>query len=267
MRKNLFSIGADAKTIKGQKLGFLTGILYMAPATISGFQVCPFAKLAVCEAACLYRAGLGGVYTSVQNARIAKARAYFENRVEFMRDIAYSIAYLINKAVIIGAIPLVRLNGTSDIRYENTPINIDAKTAKGIKKLCGFVVAIGDYDNIMAVFPDIQFYDYTKDCNRRDIPANYDLTFSYSGVVSFQRYVNIAMQNGMRIAAVFRTRESIPARFLGLECIDGDDSDVRHIEPRGVIVALYAKGPAKKDNTGFVVDTARVIPLRMLETA
>jgi hypothetical protein len=263
MRKNLFSIGADAKTIKGQKLGFLTGILYMAPAAVSGYNVCAMAAAASCEKACLYRAGLGGVYTSVQNARIAKARAYFENRTEFMRDIAYSIGALIHRAMIIGAIPLVRLNGTSDIRYENTPVDIDADTARDIKRVCGFVVPVGQYSNIMEVFPEIQFYDYSKLCNRSDLPKNYDLTFSYSGVISFQRYVNIALQNGMRIAAVFRTRESIPAQFLGLECIDGDDSDVRHIEPRGVIVALYAKGPAKKDTSGFVVDSgARVIPLR-----
>jgi hypothetical protein len=39
-----------------------------------------------------------------------------------------------------------------------------------------------------------------------------------------------------------------------MECIDGDDSDVRFIEPHAVVVALYAKGKAKKDTSGFVVD-------------
>lgn len=262
--KTLLSISSDAKTIKGQKLGYLTGILYMAPSMLSGFQVCPLAAAAGCENACLYRAGLGGVYSSIQNARIAKTQLFFENREYFMACIARDIAKLVQRAMIVGAIPLVRLNGTSDIRYENVPVIIDADTAAFIRRTCGFIVRVGLYANIMSVFHDVQFYDYTKLANRRDLPSNYDLTFSYSGLVSFQRYVNTAVSNGMRIAAVFRRRADIPSNFLGMECIDGDDSDVRHIEPRGVIVALYAKGPAKKDQSGFVVDAAtRVIPLKL----
>jgi hypothetical protein len=68
----------------------------------------------------------------------------------------------------------------------------------------------------------------------------------------------------MRIAAVFRKRSDIPAKFMGLDCIDGDNSDIRHVDPKGVIVALYAKGKAKKDNSGFVIDTPkRLIPLQL----
>ena len=118
--------------------------------------------------------------------------------------------------------------------------------------------------NIFEIFPDVQFYDYTKIANRRDLPANYDLTFSYSGTLAFQKYVNQAIESGMRIAAVFRKRADIPAKFMGLDCIDGDNSDIRHVDPKGVIVALYAKGKAKKDNSGFVIDTlSRMIPLKL----
>ena len=137
-------------------------------------------------------------------------------------------------------VPLVRLNGTSDIRWENVPLVVDGVS----------------YPNVMAVFPKIQMYDYTKIANRKNIPANYDLTFSYSGVAEYQPFVRKAQKALMRIAVVFRTAESIPDTFKGMECIGGDDSDVRHIEPRGVVVALYAKGPAKKDRSGFVVDVA-----------
>ena len=253
--KMIFSISADAKTSKGEKLGYITGILYLAPAAISGFQVCPMARAAGCEDACLYRAGRGG-FNSVQRARIAKTRRFFESRAEFMRDVAFSVANLIHAGMLAGSVPLVRLNGTSDIKWENVPVSIDAPTARAIRRACGFDIAIGDYSNIMAVFPEIQFYDYTKIPNRRDLPANYDLTFSYSGVISFQRYAKQAISNGSRVAAVFRTRASIPAEFQGLRTIDGDDTDVRHIEPQGVIVALYAKGPARRDTSGFVVDVA-----------
>lgn len=253
IRNDLLTVD-NAKTSKGEKLGYMTGILYMAPADVSGFQVCPMARLAGCEAACLYRAGLGGVYSSVQNARIEKARFYFEDRALFMRSIARSIARLIKAAYLEGAEPLVRLNGTSDIRYECTPVELTPDDCAYIRKVCGFDCEAREYSSIMELFHEIQFYDYTKIANRRDLPNNYDLTFSYSGVISFQRYAADAMARGMRTAAVFRTRAAIPAAFKGLQCIDGDDTDVRHIEPRGVIVALYAKGPARKDQSGFVID-------------
>ena len=107
---------------------------------------------------------------------------------------------------------------------------------------------------IFEAFPSIQFYDYTKISNRKNIPANYDLTYSYSGVEGYQRYVSIAVKNHMRVAVVFRDRKRIPATFLDMDCIDGDDSDLRHLDPPSVVVALYAKGRAKNDMSGFVVN-------------
>ena len=239
----LISIDTNAKTVKGQSEGFLTGILYMAPANLSGYNTCSMAAIAQCDKACLNTAGLGGVYSSIQEARIKKARLYFEDRNTFMHNIVLDIKKLINAATKKGFIPLVRLNGTSDIKWENVPL-----TVNGI-----------EYPNIMSVFPNVQFYDYTKIANRTDLPANYDLTFSYSGVLGYQKYVNIALQNKMRIAVVFRTEKQIPKHFLGLPCVSGDNTDIRHIESGNIIVALYAKGKAKKDNTGFVVDNVKPV--------
>ncbi len=240
--RSLLTVDSNAKTIKGQKYGFMTGILYIAPVDISGRQVCPMAAIAQCDKACLYTAGRGAM-GSVQSARIRKAKAFFENREAFMQLLARDISRLVKRAGKKGMIPLVRLNGTSDIKWENIPVTIGGVT----------------YDNLMQVFPEVQFYDYTKMPSRHNLPANYDLTFSYSGVLGFQKYVNQAISAGMRIAAVFRNRADIPAKFLGLECVDGDNSDIRHIDPKGVIVALYAKGKAKKDNTGFVIDTPKQV--------
>lgn len=242
----LFSISSNAKTVKGEKLGYLTGVLYLAPAKLSGYQVCPMAALAQCEEACLNTAGLGGVYSSIQKSRIAKTKRFFEDRDAFMSDIVKSIRALIKLAKkprrVKGRFAkpyqvLVRLNGTSDIRWENVPVTID-----GI-----------EYRNLMEAFPTLQFYDYTKSANRKNIPDNYDLTFSYSGVKAYAPQVAKAQRALMRIAVVFRHVEDIPKRFIGLRCIGGDNSDVRHIEKQNVVVALYAKGKAKHDQSGFVV--------------
>lgn len=244
--QKLLAIDTNAKTVKGQKYGFMTGVLYLAPSTISGFNTCPMAKLAQCEAACLYSAGRGA-FNSVQQSRINKTKLFHSYPQLFMELLVKDIKRLIRKAERKGMIPLVRLNGTSDIRWENVRFDY------------GFG---NEQITIFDLFPDIQFYDYTKLANRKGIPANYDLTFSYSGVTAYQKYVKQAIAQGMRIATVFRKREEIPSEFMGLECVDGDDSDIRHLDPQGVIVALYAKGSAKRDYTGFVVDPGkRVIPL------
>jgi len=244
--KKLLAIDTNAKTVKGQKYGFMTGILYMAPHTISGFNTCPMANIAACDKACLYTAGRGA-FNSVQQSRIDKALWFHTERETFLVQVIRDIQKLIRKAAAAGMTPLVRLNGTSDIRFENIPV-----THKGKQ-----------YDNLMSLFPDVQFYDYTKLSNRKNIPANYDLTFSYSGTPAYQKFVNIAREAGMRIAVVFRNAADIPASFLGMECIGGDDSDIRHLEPQGVVVALYAKGQAKNDYTGFVVDSQRTIAIKL----
>lgn len=238
MTRKLLSIDTNAKTVKGQKLGFMTGILYLAPADLSGRNVCPTAELAGCKQACLNTAGRGA-FNSVQQARLSKTEWFFADRQAFMLALVADVKRLVRKAERAGMVPLVRLNGTSDIRWESEPVTI------------GNVV----YPNIMTLFPDVQFYDYTKLSNRRNVPANYDLTFSYSGTAGYQRFVREAVEAGMRIAVVFRKREEIPATFIGLPTVDGDDSDVRHLDPKGAVVALYAKGKARKDTSGFVVDT------------
>ena len=233
----MLSIDTNAKTIKGQQYGYMTGVLYLAPFDLSGYQVCPMAEIAQCHGPCLNSAGRGA-FNSVQDARIKKTKLFFTDRNAFFAKLIPSIHTLINKSRKLGLIPLCRLNGTSDIKWENV-----AFEHNGI-----------EYPNIFAMFPDLQFYDYTKIPNRSTHVPNYDLTFSYSGVVEFQPYVQRALGEGYRIAVVFRRRDDIPAEFLGTTCVDGDDSDLRHEDPHGVVVALYAKGKARHDTSGFVVD-------------
>jgi hypothetical protein len=232
----LLSIDTNAKTVKGQSKGYYTGILYMAPWKVAGVgNLCPMAEVAECHKACLYSAGRGA-FSNVQQARIRKAKWFYNDRATFMAALVDDITKLIRKAAKDGMTPLVRLNGTSDVRWENIPVTIGDTT----------------HANVMAAFPGIQFYDYTKLAGRT-APANYDLTFSYSGVEAFRQQVAKAMVLGMRIAVVFRHRDKIPATFSGMAVVDGDNTDIRHLDPQGVVVALYAKGAAKKDTTGFVV--------------
>ena len=234
----MLSIDTNAKTIKGQQYGYMTGVLYLAPYTLSGYNTCAMAHIAECHEPCLNSAGRGA-FNSVQAARVRKTQLFFNDRAAFFAELIPSIRSLIRKAKAANLIPLCRLNGTSDIRWESASFEYEDIY----------------YNNIFEMFPDLQFYDYTKIPNRvtAHIP-NYDLTFSYSGVVEFQPYVRRAIDQGYRIAVVFRNREDIPAEFLGTTCVDGDDSDLRHEDPHGVVVALYAKGKAKRDTSGFVVD-------------
>lgn len=234
----LLGLDTNAKTIKGEKYGIKTAILYLVPAMGSGVNLCPMAGKAQCAKACLFSAGRG-VMSNVMLSRLRKTLFFNQYRAQFMALLAKELALLEARAKRESFKLVVRLNGTSDVRWENIPIN-------------GFA-------NIFAAFPDIQFYDYTKIANRRGIPANYDLTFSYSGVASYAPYVLQAIASGERIAVVFRNRaivESMLANgetFLGLPVVDGDDSDIRHRDPKGAIVALYAKGKARRDTSGFVV--------------
>jgi len=228
----MLRIDGSVKVIKGNRLGFRTAILYLAPANMSGVNVCPMAKLAQCADACLNTAGRGAM-TGVQMSRLRKTLFWLQFQSEAIAMIKAEIKMFEARAIKQGFVLLVRLNGTSDIRFENY--------------------------GIVQAFPAVQFYDYTKIANRKNVPANYDLTFSYSGVPAYQTQVRLAIAAGMRMAIVFRKRATVESMlangdtFAGLPLVDGDDSDVRHIDPAGAAVALYAKGSAKHDASGFVV--------------
>ena len=221
---------ASTKTIKGEKMGFLTAILYLTP----NDDLCPLAKLAGCMEGCLYTSGRGA-FNSVQQARKSKTEFWYTQQKSFLFSLCADIWTLREKAQKNNQKLLVRLNGTSDIPWENYII-------KG--------------ETIFQLFPDVQFYDYTKHPSRNlegKTYGNYDLTYSFSSItpklISIKGLTN---KDNSRVAVVFQKKEDIPLSFRSWEVIDGDDTDVRHIEPKNVVVALYAKGKAKKDQLGFV---------------
>lgn len=230
---------ANPKVAKGMQHGFLTAPLHLAPAKLSGHNVCPMST-AGCRAACLHTAGNPIAMKRKQKARVARAQMFFKDRAAFMALLVKEVAALEKRAAKLGMVPAIRLNATSDIRYETVPCVRD-----GAK-----------HDNIMVAFPDVIFYDYTKLPNRRNVPANYKLTFSLSEDNDIQALS--ALANRMNVAVVFDVTKNsdLPCTFkiMGREfpVIDGDEDDLRFADPKGCIVGLRPKGKAKADKSGFV---------------
>jgi len=227
----LLSTG-NPKLMKGEKKGYLSFVLHLAPSDLSGYNTCPMASNG-CRAACLNTAGRGGVIkkgettNKIQTARIRKTRMFFEHRAEFLSQLVADIKLGIKQAEKTGMIPAFRLNGTSDIRWETVPVN--------------------GATNLMSLFPNVQFYDYTKRENRRNLPANYHLTVSRSETNEANVFAL-----PYNVAVVFNSK-TLPAEYNGRPVVNGDDTDLRFLDPTGVVVGLTAKGKAKKDPTGFTV--------------
>ena len=218
----LLSTG-NPKTLKGQKQGYMTYILHLAPANLSGYEVCP-KRTQGCTDSCLNKAGRGGMFKKgestnmIQKARIRKAKYFFEDRENFLKDLASDITKAIKQAEKQGLIPVFRLNGTSDLSWEKY--------------------------GIIQQFPLVQFYDYTKVLGRKvsGLP-NYHLTFSRAE--NNDADVVKAVQAGMNVAAVY---DELPKGIFS-----ADDSDLRFLDPQVGVIGLKAKGRAKKDYSGFVI--------------
>jgi hypothetical protein len=232
-RKPLLSTN-NAKTIKGEKLGYMTYILYMSPFTANskGINVCSHASKG-CADSCLVGSGFGGMYENVNKGRVAKTEYFLSSRIEFMFQLKSEIEKAIKKHE--GkAIVTFRLNGTSDLPYEKY------KVFEGGK-------------NIFELFPDVQFYDYTKNYLRFDkvLPSNYHLTFSRSET-NHEKAMEL-LKRGVNVAMVF---DKLPSTFEGYEVINADLDDLRFLDKKGVICGLKykkmtGKGGAEKNKVAF----------------
>lgn len=235
MATNVLSkASTNFKTAKSEKSGkYLGSILYLTPETQSGLaNLCPWASPG-CRKSCLYTAGRG-TFASVNAGRLRKTKLFVQNRALFFSTLYRDLVSLERRARALGKIPFVRLNGTSDIRWE----------------------AFKPYDGktVFEAFPGIQFYDYTKDIEKalENTRPNYHLTFSRSecnpgAVVQ-------ALNSGINVAVVFRTK-ALPKTYMGRKVLNGDKTDLRFEEKnQGAIIGLVAKGRARRDTQGFVVD-------------
>ena len=247
---SLLSVSSDPKTIKGLKNGYLTGIQYLAPSKLSGkYNVCK--NSGDCAEVCLMFAGRGSFDSNIPKARINRTKLFFEHRDCYFALLIREILALENKAKKLNLIPVIRLNGMSDLTWER--IRFKGKT-------------------IFELFPHIQFYDYSKYGfnSRVNLPKNYHLTYSYSEKTT-EEELHINLTNKRNVAVVFnicvndnkrscRNKCKCPMikTYKGYSVIDGDLSDLRFLDPSGSIVGLRAKGKAREDNN-FTIKINRTL--------
>jgi len=151
----------------------------------------------------------------VQDARIRKTKAFFDDRSAFLKELHGDVWLVVSIAAHYGMTPAIRLNGTSDIPWER--------------------------HGVPQAWPGITFYDYSKWPVRRDLPANYHLTFSFSGANLAE--CRTALQNGMNVAVPFM---KAPPTWLGYPGVSGDDDDLRFLNKGPCIIALRPKGRLAK---------------------
>lgn len=225
----------NAKTMKNSNTAWNTSILYLAPADVAktGVNLCP-ASTEGCRSACLFTAGRGK-FSNVFEARIRKTKLFVFENEKFMQHLCSDLEHLVRKQQKTGIKQAVRLNGTSDICWENQAI-VRNNTY---------------YTGVPQAFPELLFYDYTKRPTRvlDDNIKNYKLTFSLSEATPDWLFKRLIKQN-INVAVVFDN--IVPDYYLGVRTIDGTLTDERFLDPTGVVVGLLAKGKAKADKTGFV---------------
>jgi len=259
---NITGINTSSKLTHSEEESHVyTSIFYGAPAKNSGHETCPFASKA-CRAACLYRSGLAKVEDfagkdTIKKCRINRTKLFFEEREFFMDWVVAEIEAASAKAERDGFAYSVRLNGTTDIQWEN--------------------VEVQGFANIFERFPNIQFYDYTKGVERMKLMAtskttpkgyipNYHLTFSFTGEGhNVQDCMNV-LASGYNVAVVFDVKKGqpLPSKMAGFDVIDGDLTDYRPNDPEGVWVGLRFKESANKAGNAAAIASDFVINVASL---
>lgn len=242
----LGSVNKSSKLAKNGKVsGQMTYGLYLAPASVSGYNVCSHST-AECRLGCLATSGRAGMEINsngkcnrINNARTVKTKLFFEHNEFFMAWLVAEIEAAKLKAEKAGFGFSVRLNCTSDIDWQNTMY-------KG--------------SNIFEIFSDVTFYDYTKNPNKFiGIAPNYHLTFSYTG--RNWHACKTVLKRGYNIAVVFNVKNEndIPAMYNGYKVINGDITDYRVNDAKGVIVGLKWKRIANRVAEKQVLNSCFVV--------
>ena len=234
-KMNLLSVSSNAKTSKSDELypNTLTAILYLSPHTLGGFGIVCADATEGCKQTCLYSAGRGK-FSSVQQARVNRTKLFFTDLKKFNSTLIQDLFDFQSYCKEHKLQGYVRLNGTSDIDWQKIKMQ-DTKT-------------------IFEIYPDLHFYDYTKNAKRTSKYKNYSLTFSYSESVTITT-VKSKLKQDVNVAVVF---DEVPTKWNGLEVINGDLSDLRPKDKKHVIVGLKAKGLARTIKADFVIKTINI---------
>ena len=234
-KMTLLSVSSNAKTSKSDELypNTLTAILYLAPHTLGGHgNVCADATEG-CKQTCLYTAGRGK-FNTVQQARIKRTSLFFTDLPLFKKSLIEDLKHFQAYCKEHSLQGYVRLNGTSDIDWQK--------------------IKMTDTQTIFEVYPSLTFYDYTKNAKRESKFKNYSLTFSYSESITITT-IKAKLKQDVNVAVVF---DEVPAKWKGIEVVDGDLSDLRPMDKKKVIIGLKAKGLAKTIKTDFVIKTVNI---------
>jgi len=240
----LGGVNLSAKMVKNMKVSNnLTYGLYLSPANTSGYNVCQFAT-PECKLGCLATSGRAAMdiqsgQNIILNARINKTKLFFEEQKFFMNWMVAEIKASQTKAINNNYEFSVRLNLTSDIDWQNVRLN---------------------GQNIFEMFPDVNFYDYSKNFNKfQSKPENYHLTFSYTGKNWNQ--CKSLLEKGFNIAMVFNVKNEtqLPAMYEGYKVVNGDATDLRIKDGKGVIVGLKWKRIANKEAEKQVLNSCFVV--------
>lgn len=226
-------LGAGDSNTKLAKNEILTYGLSLAPYNQSGIgNTCAHASTG-CAAACLNDSGMGAVFPMIQLSRIAKTVVFYHARQWFLERLAHEIE--LKQRAADGADIAIRLNVFSDIPWERI------------------------FPELFAQFPNVHFYDYTKNPKRAgQLLPNYWLTLSRSE--TNEPLVINALNSGVNASVVF-SRE-LPTRWHGFTVIDGDQTDLRFLDPRGFkrgyVIGLKLKAPSNAHretalDSGFAV--------------
>ena len=220
-----------------------TYAIYLAPAKLSGYNVCSHST-PECRLGCLNTSGRAGIeefsgLTKIHDCRVKKTKLFYEQPEFFMAWLMAEIKHYQKRAEKKGFYFSVRLNATSDIDWQNVKVNDQT---------------------IFEIFPDIAFYDYTKNINKFiNKPLNYHLTYSYTGRNELQ--CKELLSKGFNVAIVFKVKHEVelPKYFDNYRVINGDLTDYRIDDAKGIIVGLKWKRIANRVNEKKVLNSCFVI--------
>ena len=196
--------------------------------------ICPMRHIAGCAKSCLISSGRG-VFDNVRDSRQAKTDWLMADRVGFITQLCKELVNFEKLCAKTEVVPYVRLNVISDVQWE-----------------------LKAYGAMPDRFPNINFFDYTKMAKRlTKLPRNYELMFSYSKALAYDKQVAMALKTDAPMSVV--GIGPMPERYLGKDVVSGDISDIENLKHRNKVLWLTYKVAKGKDvipeDEIFIVDT------------
>jgi len=278
---SLLTINNNVKTNPDLLKGYLQGTLYLAPQkniinaphygidydtkaiNLSKVNLCKHATTG-CSISCIYHQGIfkHALFqkNKVKQARLKRTLKFLTQRETFFAQIIKEIKALQRKSKRKNLIPIISLNGTSDILWEKE----------------GFIYQEKEYKHLMELFPEVQFFDYTKyniPKSRKKLPLNYHLTYSRAGthrgkIIDDWETITSYLDKNINVAIVctyaIKTKLLDNSHYQDYGLIDGDLQNNRALDQnskgeKGNIILLEANKKTDINSSGFILQTEEEI--------